>query len=51
MQRYTVYSYLKTALHVAGGTSPQHQERIQLYLSLPVTIVEEVEQLLHDSGR
>jgi hypothetical protein len=32
MQRYTVYSYLETALHVSGGTSTQHQERIQLYL-------------------
>jgi hypothetical protein len=32
MQRYTVYLYLKTALHVSGGTSTHHQERIQLYL-------------------
>jgi hypothetical protein len=32
MQRYTVYSYLKTALHVSGGISTHHQERIQLYL-------------------
>jgi hypothetical protein len=32
MQRYTVYSYLGTALHVSGGTSTHHQERIQLYL-------------------
>jgi hypothetical protein len=32
MQRHTVYLYLETALHVSGGTSPQHQERIQLYL-------------------
>ena len=24
--------YLKTALHVSGGTSTRHQERIQLYL-------------------
>jgi hypothetical protein len=31
MQRYTVYSYLETALHVSGGTSTHHQERIQLY--------------------
>jgi hypothetical protein len=31
-QRYTVYSYLETALHVSGGTSTHHQERIQLYL-------------------
>jgi hypothetical protein len=32
MQRYTVYLYLETALHVSGGTSIHHQERIQLYL-------------------
>jgi hypothetical protein len=28
MQRYTVYLYLETALHVSGGTSTHHQERI-----------------------
>ena len=32
MQRYTVYLYLETDLHVSGGTSTHHQERIQLYL-------------------
>jgi hypothetical protein len=32
MQRYTVYLYLETALHVSGGTSTHHQERIQLNL-------------------
>jgi hypothetical protein len=32
MPRYTVYLYLETALHVSGGTSTHHQERIQLYL-------------------
>jgi hypothetical protein len=32
MQRYTVYLYLETALHVSGGMSTHHQERIQLYL-------------------
>ena len=32
MQRYTVYLYLETALHVSGGTSTHHQEGIQLYL-------------------
>jgi len=32
MQRYTVYLYLETALHVSSGTSTHHQERIQLYL-------------------
>jgi len=28
LQRYTVYLYLETALHVSGGTSTHHQERI-----------------------
>jgi len=32
MQRYTIYLYLETSLHVSGGTSTHHQERIQLYL-------------------
>jgi len=32
MQRYTVYLYLETALHVSGGTSTHHQKHIQLYL-------------------
>jgi len=32
MQRYTVYLYLETALHVSGGASTHHQEPIQLYL-------------------
>jgi hypothetical protein len=32
MQRYTVYINLENALHVSGGTSTHHQERIQLYL-------------------
>jgi hypothetical protein len=32
MQRYTVYLYLETALHIPGGTYTHHQERIQLYL-------------------
>jgi hypothetical protein len=32
MQRYTVYLYLDTALHVSGGTATHRQERIQLYL-------------------
>jgi hypothetical protein len=52
MQRYTVYLYLKTALHVSGGTSTPHQERILLYLQhllfvtpllLSTAIVEELE--------
>ena len=29
-KRYTVYFIWKTALHVSGGTSTHHQERIQL---------------------
>jgi hypothetical protein len=37
-QRYTVYLYLKTALHVAGGTSTHNQERIQLYLQYLVFV-------------
>ena len=54
MQLYTVYLYLKTALHVSGVTSTHHQERIQLYLQrlvsvtpllLPAAIVEELELL------
>jgi hypothetical protein len=32
MQRYTVYLYLETDLHVSGVTSTHHQESIQLYL-------------------
>jgi hypothetical protein len=52
MQRYAVYLYLETALHVSGGTSTHHQERTQLYLQhlvfvtpllLPAAIVEELE--------
>jgi hypothetical protein len=38
MQRYTVYLYLETALHVSGGTSTHHQEHIQLYLQLLVFV-------------
>jgi hypothetical protein len=52
MQRYTVYLYLETALHVSGGNFTHHQERIQLYpqhlvfvtpLLLSAAIVEELE--------
>ena len=48
MQHYTFYLYLKTALHVSGGSSTHHQERIQLCLQhlvlvtpllLPVSMV------------
>jgi hypothetical protein len=51
-QRHTVYLYLENALHVSGGTSNHHQERIQLYLQhlvfvtpllLSAAIVEELE--------
>jgi hypothetical protein len=52
MQRYTVYLFLETALHVSGGTSTHYQERIQLYLQhlvfvtpllLSAAIVEDLE--------
>jgi hypothetical protein len=52
IQRYTVYLYLETALHVSGGTSTHHKARIQLYLQhlvfvtpllLSAAIVEELE--------
>ena len=32
MQRYTVYLFLETALHISGGVSAHRQEHIQLYL-------------------
>jgi len=52
MQRYTVYLYLETALHVSGSTPTHHHERKQLYLQhlvfvipllLPAAILEELE--------
>jgi hypothetical protein len=52
VQFTTVHLYLKTALHVSGGISTHHQERIQLYLQhlvfvtpllLSSAIVEELE--------
>jgi uncharacterized protein (DUF952 family) len=52
MQRYTAYLHLETAIHVLGGASTHHQERIQLYLQhlvfvtpflLRAAIVEELE--------
>jgi hypothetical protein len=52
MQHYTVYLYLGSALHISGGTSTHHQERIELYLQqlvfvtpflLSAAIVEELE--------
>jgi hypothetical protein len=53
MQRYAVYLKLETALHVSGGTSTYHQERINLYLQhmefviplLSAAIVEELKQV------
>jgi hypothetical protein len=54
MQRYTVYLYLETALHISGGSFTHHQERIHLYLQhlvfvtsllLSAAIVEELEQV------
>jgi hypothetical protein len=54
MQRYTVYLYLETAVHVSGGTSTHHQERVQLYLQhqrTPSTAHSNRFQLFHDSGR
>jgi hypothetical protein len=38
MQRYTVYLYLETALHVSGGTFTHQQERIHLYLQHLVSV-------------
>jgi hypothetical protein len=38
MQRYTVYLYLETALHVSGDTCAHHQEHIRLYLQHPVFV-------------
>ena len=58
MQRYTVYLFLETALHVLGGISTHHQEHIQMYLQhlelvtpllLPVAIVEELERSSNSS--
>jgi hypothetical protein len=52
MQRHTVYLYLETSLDISGGTSTQHQERIQLHLQhlvfitpllLSAAMVEELE--------
>jgi hypothetical protein len=34
MQRHTVYLYLETALHVSGGISTNHQERIHCIYSI-----------------
>jgi hypothetical protein len=54
MQRYTVYFYLETALHVSVGTTTHHQEHKQLYLQhlvfvtpllISAAIVEDLELL------
>jgi hypothetical protein len=55
MQRYTVYLYLETALHVSGGIITHYQEPKQLYLQhlvfvtpllLSAAIVVKLEQLI-----
>jgi hypothetical protein len=60
MQRYTVYLYQEIALHVSGGISTHHQERIQLYLQhlvfvtpllLSATIVEECFEIIEMGNR
>jgi hypothetical protein len=38
IQRYTVYLYLETALHVSDCTSTHHKECIQLYLQRVVFV-------------
>jgi hypothetical protein len=52
MQYCAIYLYLETTLHVSGGTTTHHLERIQLYLQhlvfvtqllLSAAIVEELE--------
>jgi hypothetical protein len=52
MQRYTVYLYLETFLHVSGSTFTHHQKGIQLHLQhlvfvtpllISAAIVEELE--------
>ena len=51
--------YLETDLHVSGGTSTHHKERMQLYLQhlvfvtplLPTAAIVEELELFHDSGR
>jgi hypothetical protein len=46
MQRYTVYLYQETALHISDGTSTHQQERIQLYLQHLVFVT----PLLHSAA-
>jgi hypothetical protein len=52
MQRYTMYLFLRNALHVSGGFSANHQELKTVYtasgtcqaLLLPVAVREELER-------
>ena len=58
MQRYTVYLYLETALHISGGISTHHQEHTTVStalalvkpLLLPAAIVEELELQSSSNG-
>jgi len=54
MHLYTVFLYLETAVHVSGGSSTHHQERIQLYLQHLVFVTPVyflyLETALHVSG-
>jgi len=49
MQRYRVYLYLETALHVSGDTFTHHQERIEL--STASGICHTVTAICHYRGR
>jgi hypothetical protein len=53
IQRYTIYLYLETALHVSGGTSIHYQEHIQLYLQHLVFVTPSLlsAAIAEDSGR
>jgi hypothetical protein len=61
IQRYTIHLFLQNALHVSGGCSAHHQELKTVHtaafffffkiLLLPAAVVEELEQLFHDSGK
>ena len=66
MQIYTIYLFLRNALHVSDGSTANHQELKKLYIGysivyfvkpllLPATVVEEMEitdfHIFHDSGR
>jgi hypothetical protein len=51
MQRYTVYVYLETALHVSGGISTNHQERIHTTVSTASGICHTVTAICRYRGR